>query len=69
MITIAGRPRRTWVTKASVCGEGTVIRIEDARDPEFWLDVQLDREDVKQMLADIDLERAMNPEQATKIAQ
>ena len=52
-LTIRGRGKRL-VAKASTMENTVVIRVDDERNDEFWLEVHLDREQVENLLRQMD---------------
>lgn len=64
MISIAGRPRRNWDGSIRVLGEGAVLRLDDRDDPEFWLEVAIDAEEIERIASELvveALERGKRP--------
>ena len=52
-LTVRGRGKRL-VAKASTMEDTVVIRVDDERNDEFWLEVHLDREQVENLLRQMD---------------
>ena len=60
-LTVRGRGKRL-VAKVSTMENTAVIRVDDKWNDEFWLEVHLEREQVENLLRQMDAEKAQDNE-------
>lgn len=53
VISITGRPRRNWTGAIRAFGDGCLLRLDDRDDPEFWIEVAIDGDEVQRIAAEL----------------